>query len=169
MGVLLLSVVGCGGAETKQPSHAPPSYRQRLGELKFKRDKIVLTISRLEKERNQIMHRLRSDGIESIDDLRSIPHWTVHARELKQVIKEQKSLKATVDSLDAAIVRVESILRRDDRERTVEYGKLSNEELNEVATIFHEVDETLKPANQVSGLEEIELQSLLEQELNNDE
>lgn len=107
--------IGCNdsAAPISTESVSPElSYQQRLAKLKYQRDKLLLTISRLEKERTAIIARIRGHGIGSTDDLKSHPEWTIHARELKQVISSIRQLQLKISSFDAAIVRIESILRR---------------------------------------------------------
>lgn len=170
--VCAFTLAGCGSQdEVLAPSlnaqSAHPSVRERLGKLKYQRDKLKLSVSRLETERESILRRIREQGITSTDDLRSHPNWTIDARELKQVVESVKQLEKTVAFHDAAIVRIESILRYADREKRLEYSTLTETELNELALTFYEVDEQLKSQSDLPSIEELELESLLEQELAN--
>ena len=141
------------------------NYRERLGRLKYQRDKLKRGLSRLHEDRSAILARFREAGIRSTKDLAEHPEWTIHARELRDVLDKSRRLENTVAAYSTAIVRVESVVRGLDREARLKSTKLSEEDLNLLSQTMHELDDQLRAASDIPAIEELELESLLEREL----
>lgn len=169
MAVVLLACViaGCGTSKSSDPGEelTEVNHRQKLGKLKYQRDKLRLSLSRLEDDRQAILFRLRQAGVTSTDDLSDHPEWRIHARELKDVVGRIRRMEKTATAYDQAIARMEVILREEDREARLRGAALSEDELNELSRITHELDDQLQTDSDVPGFEDLELESLLNQEL----
>ena len=163
---LLILLVGCGSTVTPSvPTSAEEiSPRQELGKLKFQRDKVSLSISRLENDRSAIIVRIKQAGIDT-DNVSQHPDWRIYAQELKDVVGQIRQLEQTEAEYGQAISRMESFLRKQERDARLRDSALSDADLDELSRIKHELDDRLRSAAAVPGLEDLELESLLNQEL----
>jgi len=168
--LIFLSIVcGCASENSETPvpesETAEISARERLGKLKYQRGKLLTGISRLADDQEQIVLKLREAGVESTDDLKNVSGWKLYAKELKDVVSKKHRLSQQVDKYNAAITRVEIILRSRNREAKLQRSKLSDSELEELSRIFHEADDELSSQWEVSPAEDVELEALLKEQL----
>lgn len=172
--LMLALVVGCDNPsgddtlEKPQPVNSVADLRSKLAKLKYQRDRLDLARNRLQAERGEIRQRLESLGVTSTDDLASHPNWKLHARELRDVLERTKKIEANIEKHDAAIVRLESLLRRHERDQKTASARLTEEELNDLATVLYEVEAELSSSAEIPAIEESELEELLRNELTNE-
>ena len=163
--VTVILLIGCGKSSAPiEKQTAPVNHRQELGKLKYQRDRVRLSLSRLEDERTAIVGRMKQAGI-STRSLAQHPDWRVHAQELKEVVGRIRQLEKTVAAYEQAITRMEVILRKDDRDARMRASALSDDDLDELSRIRHELDDQLRTDSAMPGAEDLELESLLDDEL----
>lgn len=169
----VMCVAGCGDSAGEadprgsQPINSVADLRTKLAKLKYQRDRLDLARTRLQSEREEIRARLESLGVTSTDDLASKPDWKLHARELRDVLDRTQKIDANIEKHDAAIVRLESLLRRHERDQKTASARLTDEELNDLATVLYEVEAELSSSAEIPAVEELELEEILNNELNN--
>lgn len=169
--LMLALVVGCddpSGEDTpekSQPVNSVAEVRTKLAKLKYQRDRLDLARNRLQSERTEIRGRLESLGVTSTDDLASHPDWKLHARELRDVLDRTQKIEANIKKHDVAIVRLESLLRRHERDQKTASARLTEEELNDLAIVLYEVESELSSSAEIPAIEELELEELLRNKL----
>ena len=176
-GLVLFTVAGCDKAHdaTPQPDAAissrtdpeerPISYRERLGRLKFERDKLVRSVQRLERDREETIERLRSLGIFSASDLNKHPDAKFDAQELTQIVGQIQQLKGVISDYDSAIHRVDAVVRRQERKAQWEQSAPSESELDQLSAAFREAEEELRPQREFSLVEDLRMEQVLDAEL----
>lgn len=164
--LVLVFHIGCGNSSAPKAASpaATASHRQKLGKLKYQRDKVRLSLSRLEEDRTVIVSRMKRAGIDT-SNLVQHPDWRIHAQELKDVVGRIRQLEKTVAAHEQAITRMEVILRKEDREARLRGSALSENDLDELSRITHELDDQLRSDAPVPGFEDLELESLLIEEM----
>jgi len=180
-GFALFAATGCDKASdaTPQPDtvdsdgtgnqEKPVSYRERLGRLKYERDKLVRSVQRLERDREQAIDRLRSLGISSSSDLSRHPGAKFDAQELTQVVGQIQRLKSVISGYESAIHRVEVVVRRQERNARWEHSAPSDAELDQLSAAFHEAEEELRPQGELSLAEDLRMEQVLDAELARDQ
>lgn len=169
--LMLALVTGCGEPTAKdtpeksQPVNSVADLRSKLAKLKYQRDRLDLARKRLQVERGEIRQRLESLGVTSTDDLASHADWKLHARELRDVLDRTQKIKANIEKHDAAVVRLESLLRRHERDQETASARLTEEELNDLAAVLYEVESELSSSAEIPVVEELELEELMRNEL----
>lgn len=180
MGLSIASVVGCRQPSTESVPHSDAatasteeevalSHREQLGRLKFRRDKLVRAIERLERDRKETIGRLRSDGVQSASDLADHPEAHLVAQELTHVVGQIRRLEKTVSEFDRAIHRFEAVVRHVDRQTRLAQSAPSDADLERLSTAFHEAEDQLRPDMDTPIVDAVEIETVLNTELSNTE
>ena len=143
----------------------PVSFRERLGRLKYERDRLVRTVEHLERDRAETIKRLRSLGISTSSDLAGHPTAKVDAQELTEVVGQIQQLKSLISDYEAAIHRVEVVIRQHDRNVRLERSAPSEVELDRLSSAFHEAEEVLRPHPEKSIVDDLRMEQILDAEL----
>ena len=158
---------GCSDKVPNPPADTIPTTlagcKGQLAKMKIKRDKLQLTLDRLGDRKGAAVARLKSMGVQSIQDLSKHPDARIDLNELRAVVSDMKPFKKDVEAYDAAINRLEAILREFDRKAVLHGGELTKEDREELSTAIHDSNDKLQP--KVGLAEDLELESVLKQEL----
>tara|TARA_R110002095_G_scaffold3565_5_gene10979 strand:+ start:492 stop:1094 length:603 start_codon:yes stop_codon:yes gene_type:complete len=176
-GFTLFAVTGCDTAydATSKPDaviskgaddqERTISNQERLGRLKYERDKLVRSVQRLERDREETTERLRSLGIFSASDLNKHPDAKLDAQELTRVVEQIHRLSSVISDYESAIHRVEIVVRRQERETQWVHSAPSDAEFDRLSVAFHEVEEELHPQGEIQLVEDLQMEQVLDAEL----
>jgi predicted metalloprotease len=162
-------LTGCRESATKRtPVSAPlatttKEFKEQLVKFKMQRDKLQLTLSRLDERKAAAVARLEKTGVRSKADVAKHPECRIHIREIQSVAADMKPIRRQIDAYDSAIARLDAKLRELDRQALVQGAKLSTADINELSATILDLNEQLKLG---TGLrEDLEIESVLEDEL----
>ena len=138
-------------------------FKEQLTKFKMQRDKLQLTLSRLDGRKSAAVERLENMGVQSKADVAKHPDCRIHIQEIQGVASDMKPIRRQIDAYDSAIARLEAKLRELDRQAVVQGAKLSAADLNEMSATVLDLNEQLKLG---TGLrKDLENESVLEDEL----
>ncbi len=133
-------------AETRQTGDDIAAlFRDQLARWQEKRAAVQHTLERLVSEQERLLDRLLSLGVRSSDDLKSNTVALALADELAELIGQIKTVQEQVVRLDVAIARIESGLRRLERNKLMQTnGSLAEKELRQMTQTALELKEELR-------------------------
>jgi len=138
-------------------------FKEQVAKFKMQRDKLQLTLSRLDERKAAAVRRLKEMGVHSKADVAKYPDCRIHIREIEGLAIDMKPIRRHIDAYGSAITRLEAKLRELDRQALVQGARLSTADLNELSATILDLNEQLKLG---TGLREsLEAESVLEDEL----
>ena len=140
-------------------------FRDKIAELRMQRYKVENGIKRLENFKAETIEHLNDKGIKSGDDYlnSSDPDVKYAVVNLKGWVTQIAKIKKEVAYYDEAILGIEGMLDKIERERIEESVSLSKEEYKDLQKIIIDLNERL--AVETDILEEEELGKLLDLEM----
>jgi len=176
VGFALIFTIGCdSNSNSTSGSKAYPtanersgkSNPERLGRLKYERDKLRQAVKRLERERADTIRRIRSMGVRTSSDLSNHPEANHDARELAQIVSQIQQLEGSIADYESAIHKLEVVVRQNDREALLERSMPSESELDFRSTVVHESEERLRSESKTSLMEDLQIEQVLDTQLKN--
>lgn len=142
-------------ASTAQTVRDKKNELQRsLDQRRAERDALDTTLTQLIRDHKALSHLLRDDDADS-------PNARVHAKELAELESQLASCWNRRETIDSAVTKIESIIRRIERHDMLESVGFSEEELNELNQSMLELDDLIEGGRE-SPTEEIEIDEILQ-------
>ncbi len=142
-------------------------FKDKLANLKIKRDRAELQSGRLERRKKDAADKLRENGVRNVGDVQSDDRESrLLIAELQDIVKTQEELRSDIKIYDDAIVSIEAILRKFDRELVMSGAGNSRKQEEELRRIILNVDDRLTGDRSI--VDELETQDLLDEILGDD-
>lgn len=128
---------------SRQSMMTEQDCRDKLTQLKMKRDKVKRAITQLDRQQEENFSFLKNAGIEKVADAADNVEATTTLNNVKLIKNLIEKRNEEVSLLDDTIVRLESMIkkfRQDNLDRSV---ALTEEQLTELLTIQNELDDKL--------------------------
>lgn len=176
---IVLPLLCCGGGlywwlRRSAPSVAtPPVAVSPLAQLQAKhqtwvqeRQRLGATLEKLEADQRSLVEKLRAAGVASAKDLADDPQHRVLATELLELERQTRAVRNKIQAYDTALARLESLLRRAERQEMLSESAAAEEELGGLKEATLELEHKLQPDSQLErDLQDLEMEEVLEQQL----
>jgi hypothetical protein len=124
--------ISSGHAETHLVAAIPaPELPTRMEKWKERRAQLGTLLASLERDRIQILERLKSLGVTSVEQIAANSRAKVYAEELRDVLKQKESLQKQLDQYELAILKAE--FRQRSTERRLSTQAINDKDLDELA------------------------------------
>lgn len=140
-------------------------FRDKLAELKIRKDKVQRGIKRSEKLKSETVAELKELGVSSGADFKNSTNADVKkkALSLKEAVADIEKYETEVSYYDNAITSIQAMLEKIERKRIDDSISLSEEEYLDLQKVIVDLDERLNVDTTV--LEDEELSNLLDLEM----
>ena len=140
-------------------------FRDKLAELKIRKDKVQRGIKRSEKLKSETVTKLKELGVSSGEDFKNSTNPDVKKKvlSLKEAVADIEKYNKEVSYYDDAITSIQAMLEKIERKRIDDSISLSEEEYLDLQKVIVDLDERLNVDTTV--LEDEELSNLLDLEM----
>ena len=140
-------------------------FRDKLAELKIRKDKVQRGIKRSEKLKSETVSKLKEMGVSSGEDFKNSTNPDVKKKvlSLKEAAADIEKYNKEVSYYDDAITSIQAMLEKIERKRIDDSISLSEEEYLDLQKVIVDLDERLNVDTTV--LEDEELGNLLDLEM----
>ena len=128
------------------------SLQTNLDEWKSQYARLGNLAQEMEQEKTVIVRKLRAIGIFSGKDLGKNAEGRLYADELLEIVQTIREIENKTKSLSFAIAQGESLLRKIDRQRRLQYAGINSEQRNAFTRVRQGIEERLRSSAPENGV-----------------